>query len=140
MVHPGGRPPKFTDPKELDALIEDYFNSPKRFRTKYTKDGKAIEVPIYTITGLMIHLGFCDRSSFYDNLKKPEFSHSLKMARARIEQFYELLLQDGLGAGAIFALKNFGWRDVQENKHSGEMSFNLLESKIKDKVDELDES
>lgn len=31
-----------------------------------------------------------------------------------IENVYEELLQSGRGAGAIFALKNFGWTDKSE--------------------------
>ena len=63
-------------------------------------------------------MGFCDRQSFHDYAKKPEFSFAVKKAKTMIEKVYEILLQDGLGAGAIFALKNFGWKDSQEDTNT----------------------
>ena len=116
---PGGRPPKFTDPVELDKLIDDYIDNCPDIRRVVSREGEVVELPCYTLTGLALHLGFCDKCSLYDYQKKPEFSHSIKRARAFIERHYEMLLQAGNGAGAIFALKNFGWRDKQEVEHTG---------------------
>ena len=62
-----------------------------------------------------MHLGFCDRQSFYEYEKKPEFTYTIKKARFFIEQHYEELLQTGNVTGAIFALKNFGWVDRTES-------------------------
>lgn len=120
MAHPGGRPLFYPTPAELEAKVVDYFNNPPRTRVISDKEGKKIaEVPILTITGLILHLGFCDRQSFYDYEARPEFSHIIKKARSLIELEYEELLQKGLGAGAIFGLKNFGWTDRTEHEHSG---------------------
>lgn len=63
----------------------------------------------------MLFLGFCDRHSFYQyETDKPEFTNTIKKARCFIEKHYEELLQNGNTTGAIFALKNFGWKDKQE--------------------------
>jgi hypothetical protein len=68
-----------------------------------------------TICGLVLHLGFCDRASFYNYEKYGEFSYTIKKARVRIEEYYEKkMLELRNPAGAIFALKNFGWVDRQE--------------------------
>lgn len=78
----------------------------------YSKDGvKLYDKMELTITGLVLHCGFASRQSFYAYEKKPEFSYIIKRARTLIEKEYELCLRRGLGAGAIFALKNFGWTD-----------------------------
>lgn len=108
-----GRPPHFKTPQELQDKINDFFANCPDKRSIYDKQGVKIgEVPELTITGLALHLGFCDRHSFYDYEKYPEFSHTIKKARSLIEREYEILLKNGLGAGAIFALKNFKWFDA----------------------------
>jgi len=114
--HPGGRPPMFKTAKELQVKIDDYFRDCPDTVSKFTKDGDEIIIPHPTITGLVLHCGFCNRASFYDMEKIPEFTHTIKRARTRIENEYEKHLFDG-GAGAIFALKNFGWIDRQEIDH-----------------------
>lgn len=108
-----GRPLKFKTVKELEGAIEKYFA--KDMPTRRKVEGlTTVQVPCPTIAGLALYLGFVDRHSMYDYEKRPEFSHAIKSARAAIERHYEELLQGGLGAGAIFALKNFGWKDRTE--------------------------
>lgn len=115
--HPGGRPLKFKTPEEMEAMIERYFN--EDLPTKTVMSGKGenkypVEIPCPTVTGLCLYLGFADRISFLDYEKRKEFSSTIKSARTAIERHYEELLQTGLGVGAIFALKNFGWKDRSE--------------------------
>jgi len=113
--HPGGRPPKFATVEELDAKIEAYFNDGgMRSKQITTKLGDVVEVPCPTMTDLCLFLGFCDRQSFYDYEKREKFSCTLKKARTFIEREYEEMLRFGNPSGAIFALKNFGWKDKQE--------------------------
>lgn len=95
----GGRPPKFKNPEDMQVLINEYFANE----------------PVLTITGLVLHLGFADRKSFYEYEQKPKFTHTIKKARTMIENGYEkMLAAGGQAAGPIFALKNFGWTDKQE--------------------------
>lgn len=100
---PAGRPRKYESPDEMQALIDDYFNT------------RTPDDPV-TITGLMYHLDFTSRQSFYDYEKFGEFAYILKRARQRVEIYYEKLSQrtEGQVTGPIFALKQFGWTDKTE--------------------------
>lgn len=68
----------------------------------------------FTITGLCLELGFCSRQSFYDYEKREGFSYTIKKARLHIERAYEAKLSGKEVGGAIFALKNLGWKDKTE--------------------------
>lgn len=114
MTRVVGAPPKYKTPAELQDKINDYFLHGVKQREVVTRDGVS-SIPVPTITGLVLHCGFCDRASFYDYEKKAKFSHTIKMARTFIENNYEELLQATGGSGAIFALKNFGWTDQQKD-------------------------
>lgn len=116
------RPPKYSNPEDLQVKIDEYFNfghNKRKVTITVAKEVKVVEIPILTITGLVRYCGFESRQTFYDLEKQLEFSYTIKKARNRIEEEYEELLQRGLGAGAIFALKNFGWVDKQEVEHIG---------------------
>lgn len=108
-----GRPPLFETPEQLRQAIDQYFDTNK----------------LPTITGLALYLGFCDRQSLYDYEKKPEFTCMIKEARLRVESSYEQTLYTKNPTGAIFALKNMGWRDKQETEHSGTMGITWNEQK-----------
>lgn len=116
-----GRPPFYDTVEELQEAIKAYFNKPPTKKVIVGKgdDRQEIELPLLTLTGLAYHLGFESRQSFYDYEEKPEFTYTLKRARLFIERDYEMQLQLGNPAGAIFALKNFGWKDKQETEHTG---------------------
>ena len=94
------RPRMYKTPEELDDVLEAFFNDEANY-------------PL-TITGLALELGFSDKSSIYDYEKIPEFTHSIKRARMRVENSYEKALNKQSTSGAIFALKNFGWSDKTE--------------------------
>lgn len=116
----GGRPPAYKDCEEMQEKINQYFADPPT-KKHTTKEGDVIDVPFLSITGLALWLGFESRQSFYDYEKKDGFTYTIKRARALIENEYEFMLQKGNTAGAIFALKNFGWDDkrVIENNITG---------------------
>lgn len=117
-----GRPPHFRTPEELQSKIDLYFKEGVKVKTVVV--GKApntqlVSLPVPTITGLCIFLGFESRQSFYDYEERDGFSYTIKRARLFIENEYEEMLATGNTVGAIFALKNFGWQDKQEFKHEG---------------------
>ena len=117
----GGRPPMYETPEQLQEAIDRYFKSGIKQKTVIV--GKApnnyeVQIPVPTITGLCIFLGFESRQSFYDNEKRDGFSYTIKRARLFIEQEYEEMLAIGNTTGAIFALKNFGWTDSQQFDHT----------------------
>ena len=99
---PNGRPPLYTDPKALEDRGNQYF-----------LECDAKEEP-YLITGLCYYLGFSSKQNFYDYENKPEFQDSIKRLRLKVESSYEKHLFKNASSGAIFALKNFGWKDKQE--------------------------
>lgn len=107
-----GRPPAYSTPEELQIKVDEYF------KLLYVDDAEkdisehADATP--TITGLVFFLGFSDRASFYDYEKKKDFTHTIKRARLRVENWYEKTLITGSAAGTIFALKNLGWKDKTE--------------------------
>lgn len=97
-----GRKPKYTEAEIMQTAIDAYFNS--------LPDGK-----MPTVSGLALALGFEDRQSLYDYAGNPEFSCTLKKAILRVaDRVEELLLSGGGGTGAIFWLKNHGWKDKTE--------------------------
>jgi hypothetical protein len=114
--HPWWRPLKFKNSLELEDKINEYFNwgcRVKKYVVKKGKDYTEIELPIPTITWLALFLWFESRQSFYDYEERPEFSYTIKRARTFIEMEYEEMLRIN-PTWAIFALKNFWWKDKQE--------------------------
>jgi len=133
----GGRPPIYDgsneeDVKKLSELCESYFEyikgevkedkveiEPNVFETKTTWVRQS-EPP--TVTGLTLYIGFSSKSTLYEYAEKQEFSHSIKKALTKIEQFHEIATSYGEKCtGNIFVLKNFGWKDNQGIEHSGEI-------------------
>lgn len=99
--HAGGRPRFYSSPGDMQTAIDAYFDT----------------VESITICGLALALGFMDRNSLLDyEGYSPEFFRTLKVAKSRVEAYYEEHLVENNVAGSIFALKNFGWQDkiVQE--------------------------
>lgn len=107
-----GRPAVYSSSIDLQNQVDKYFMS---------LDSKP------TITGLALYLGFESRQSFYDYEKNGEFSYTIKRARLRIENEYEKALHGNSPTGAIFALKNFGWKDKQEIEQSGGIKIQFVD-------------
>jgi len=130
-ANPVGRPPKYQTADELQAKVQDYFDHGVNER-EYVVGGKLVKIPVPTITGLVLYLGFCDRQSFYDLEKQEKFSCTVKAARSAIEQKYEENLTSSSPVGSIFALKNFGWIDKQEvglDQETAKFIFNIGKGK-----------
>lgn len=97
-----GAPPLFSTPEEMQEQIIAYFNQCEEKK----------ENP--KITGLCLFIGFESRQSFYDYESKQDFAYTVKRARMVIESHYEDGLNTFKYGGAVFALKNMGWKDQQE--------------------------
>jgi len=93
------RPRIFDKPEQIQKLIDEYFQETA------SED--------ITITGLCLHIGI-HKDTFYEYGKRKAFAETIRMARMRVENAYEISLRHNGRAGDIFALKNFGWRDKQE--------------------------
>ncbi len=141
--NPEGRPPKFKTAAEIQKKIDEYFKNCPDYRTLSFFDknsGEVIEhkIPTPTISGLALYLGFCDRHSFYDYENNPEFSHTIKKARFRIEREYEKQLYNDKCPGAIFALKNLGWKDKVEQEVTNKTPQILVTNEdVKNKIEQL---
>ena len=112
--HPGGRPLKFKNEKELQRKIDAWLKSCKK------------EKRPLTITGLALALG-TGRNVLIDYENREEFSNTIKRAKLLCENYAEESLFLGKNvAGAIFNLKNnYGWKEKQEIEHNGGVFINL---------------
>lgn len=127
-IKPAGRPPLYTDPMVLEKKGEQYF-----------LECDAKEEP-YTITGLCYYLGFCSKEGFYEYQNRPKFSDSIKRLRLKVESSYEKHLFKNASSGAIFALKNFGWKDKQEIDVNQKRDYSKLSVEELLKIASLNES
>ena len=114
-----GRPLKFATPEEMQKQIDAYF-----------KDCQENDIPL-TITGLALALD-TDRQTLINYEKRDAYFDTVKRAKMKIENAYELRLIKSGRAGDIFALKNFGWTDKQDLALSDMRSIEI--------IDDLDES
>ena len=100
--HPGGRPPAFKSPNDLNEKLEQAF--------KYCDETK---IP-YNLPEIIAYLGIHEDTWKNYRDKKTGFLWPIKRAEARIEaSMTRLLLQHA--PGQIFYLKNkHNWKDKQE--------------------------
>ena len=125
-----GRPLKFNNAAELDQRIKDYFDSCIKEMPVRDKEGNLVldkygEVVLeermihpFTITGLCFALN-CEVETIKNYSYKDEFSESIKHAYKLCQNFAEEQMYTAKNpAGAIFALKNYGWSDKQEIDHT----------------------
>lgn len=114
----GGRPQKYKTVKELWAKADEYFNIVTS-NTGICKPTKA---------GLMFHLGFATRKSFFDykalgiDENGDDWEHAIGMIERFIESCYEGNLYGFAWAGSAFALKNIfkeDWKD-EITEHSNQ--------------------
>lgn len=95
---PKGRPMLFKTPEELEAQVNNYFES----ETKWT------------LAGLAFHLGI-DRQTLYNYKEREDFFDIIKKATDKVSARYEeRLVYESQPTGVIFALKNMGWSDKTE--------------------------
>lgn len=120
MENKVGRPRKFASPKDLEKLLNEYF------------EGR--EYNEITLTGLCLFLDI-NKDTFYEYAKKDGFKHILDMARLRIENSYEIALRKDGGSENIFALKNFGWREKQEIEVSSNKDSNSIKVEFVNNAD-----
>lgn len=110
-----GRPRIAKTKEELQEKIDSYFIEKCQDITKIV-DGKPVTKPQPpTISGLALHIGFVNRESLYNYMEEGhDYCYTVKKAVARIENYAEQQLFCGQATGAIFWLKNRGWKDKQQ--------------------------
>ena len=107
---------KYT-PTELQAKIDEYFKQGGTVRQVVVGNGsnkQMKDILIYTLTGLCLYCGFCDKEELFQLERNPSYKRVIKKARTLMEKIYEENLQTTGNSANIFALKNFGWHDKQE--------------------------
>ncbi len=125
--HAGGRPRQYSNPEEMQVLIDQYFEEceARSIRMFYITNGK--EVPekyerenwitrdVYpTVTGLALVLDLT-RNSLIQYEGRKEFVNTIKRAKTDIEAACEQRLCNPSCTGTIFSLKNnYGWNDKTE--------------------------
>lgn len=98
-----GRPFKFKSPEELLDKAQAYFD-----------EAKEKEEPL-TITGLALALDTSRETLMdYEEKRGKRFSDAIKKVKLVCENYAEKMLFKSNPTGAIFALKNYGWKDRQE--------------------------
>jgi hypothetical protein len=104
-----GNKPRFLTPEDMAAAIDAYL----MFDCEKVKiEGVKDPVPLITITGLALYLGFESRTSLvYYEQKKPKFTRVIRRARLFVEHHYEKMLQIGNFNAAKFALSQMGWKE-----------------------------
>ena len=123
--HPGGRPVKYNNCMDFEAMAELYFE-------ECDEKGKP-----YTMAGLALGLEL-SRQGVVEYASKPEFSDAHARIKSRVEECWEGLLFSKTGArGAQFALTNhYGWRDKKELDVDMKRS-ELSDDELKKKAAEL---
>ena len=124
--HAGGRPPKYDTPEEMQAVIDEYFE---------THDKP-------TVTGLALALDFESREGLlYYEHEKPEFLSTIKKAKMKIAEYLEEgLYRPTQVTGIIFSLKNnFGFKDAYEHdlNHSDKLDMSKYTPKELKQLAEL---
>jgi hypothetical protein len=103
--------PAINDPNDADAIqakIDAYFD-------ECTDKEKRP-----TFCGLALALGYASRQEIWEHSRREEaISLPIKKALLRIECAYEEALSNSTCTGAIFALKNRGWKDKNETEITG---------------------
>lgn len=101
-----GPKPKFTETNLtlLHKRIDEYFTE--------CRDSK---IP-FTMTGLAIAVGFTSRKVLIENAnRRDEIGNVLTKARTLVEEYAERMLYSKYSTGAQFALKNMGWRSLDDD-------------------------
>lgn len=104
-----GRPLKWQTVEEIKPLIDAYFlDTPKE---EWTITGLALALD----TSRSTLIDYCNRAEDPKDLKvDAAFSDTIKKAKDKVENSYEVDLKKSGRTGTIFALKNFDWKDKTE--------------------------
>ena len=120
MSNEVGRPKKFKTVEELKELIDNYFDSCFEIEAK---TGVTYQSRPFTVSGLAYALGTSRQTLMRYEKEFTEYSDTILLAKARIEQYAEeQLFKLRNPNGAMFALKNNwrGWEDSTTNKLIGD--------------------
>lgn len=99
-----GRPLMYKTAEELQAKVEEYFDSTDRI----------------TFAGLAYHLGL-SREALYNYEERDQFVDVVKRARDRVKAvFEERAIYEPNPTGVIFVMKNLGYSDNIKTENTNE--------------------
>jgi hypothetical protein len=111
MPYHFGRPLKFQSVKQLQMLMDSYFDNPG-----ILKNDKGI--PVYSYEELAQHCG-CLSETLNEYSKKDDFSQLIKMARQKVLiSVIQRQATDKNPAGSIFHGKQLGQTDATQIDHT----------------------
>jgi len=121
VKHAGGRPLKFQSIKEMQSKIDAYFDSCFEIDAD---TGKKVQIEPFTITGLALDLDTSRETLMEIETQRSnydiQFVDAIKRAKLKCHNYAEKELYRAKSpTGAIFALKNYGWKDVQTIEQTG---------------------
>lgn len=136
--HAGGRPAAYTNAKEMQTIVDKYFEDCKgkpllddEGRPYLDKNYQPIIIDKMppSVAGLALALGFNSRQSLLNYQDKPEFMDILKRAKLKIEIYNNSRLYDKDGVqGAKFNLSvNYGYVEKQSIEHSGQIGVKIVD-------------
>jgi hypothetical protein len=128
---------------QVKQLVDDYFDTIKgkyHLEQKTVKNSKdnaeTIEHKVWdkepesaTLSGLAIALGFSSRQELNNYVQKGPFAKPVKQGILKVEACYEAHLHQNT-TGAMFALKNMGWNEKQEQPTTTSEASNNLKVEI----------
>lgn len=132
-----GRPLKFKTIEELQKVIDCYFAKMAE-PLYFNKDGAPVHEPL-TITGLALALD-TTRQTLMDYQEREEFTDAIRKAKTRVENYAEQKLFGSTPTGPIFALKNFGWDDKNQQEVFGKDGGSIKQDVTVTYVDSKNES
>lgn len=123
----GGRPPLYSDPEEMQRVIDQYFEEcEERLRVDaegnllFDRFGRPVTYrnKIPTIAGLTRALGFKERASLLYYQGKSKFRGIIQDAKLRVEIYAEeqLFTRDGCNGARFTLWNNFGWKQKPETE------------------------
>jgi hypothetical protein len=110
----GGRPPIVETPEQFGELADAYFAQCDADKVRPT------------VNGLCLAMGFSSRQTLLNYEDREGFLDVVKKARMRLENAWEQALSAPQVAGAIFWLKNQGWKDTQDIHHGGSVVHEVM--------------
>lgn len=136
--HPGGRPPYYSSPEEMQLLIDEYF---KECEGEFLLDNDGDYVlnkygmPIIiksrapSVVGLALKLGFTSRQALINYQERDEYFDSITRAKMKIEEYNNNRLYDKDGVqGAKFNLTvNYGYVDKTETDVNLKGKINIVD-------------
>jgi hypothetical protein len=119
-----GKKAKYGTPQEMQKKIDEYFSkyenreplTDSKGKVLQDKDGNIVyKGGMPTSSGLALYLGFTSRCSLFDYAQKPTFADVIRLAKLRLEAFWEPLLATKNYQGAKYFCSNMndGWQEPE---------------------------